>query len=40
MSSARKFLKYGTARFSENGKRLKLQYGHRRSQNGICAYSM
>ena len=34
------FAKYGRARSSENGKRLKLQYGHSRSQNGTCMYSM
>ena len=32
--------KYGRARSSANGKRLNEQYGHSRSQNGTCMYSM
>ena len=32
--------KYGTARFSLNGKRLNEQYGHSFWQNGTCMYSM
>ena len=38
--SLRMFSKYGRARSSLNGNLLKLQYGHRRSQNGTCMYSI